>query len=226
MISQRIDTIAVEQGFRGSREAMKAWEAGRKLGLDVRFGDEVDPKRSAPIGSVEWCQRLLGHGPTPDFFPWWLHKWVRRQWAIIGNEPTNRFGRPLFVKSAEQEKAFPATIVAPGDQFPRGPFPANRLLVSSVVKFTQEWRYYVADGKVLATGWYDGDNDDEPAPELSIDWPATFCGAVDFGRLSTGEIALVESQHPYACGWYGDDHEAWVRWLVRGWEYMLERFHE
>jgi hypothetical protein len=64
-------------------------------------------------------------------------------------------------------------------------------LFSSVVKFTQEWRYYIANGKVLTTGWYDGDNEDEIAPELNVNYPSGYCGAVDFGRLETGEIALV-----------------------------------
>jgi hypothetical protein len=55
---------------------------------------------------------------------------------------------------------------------------------------------------------------------LNIDWPKGWCGAADFGRLSSGEIALVECHHPYACGWYGEDHSAYVIWVVEGWKMM------
>lgn len=125
--------------------------------------------------------------------------------------------RPIdvFVKSAVGYKDWPAKIIKKGEKLPDG-----KLMISEVVNFVQEWRYYVANGKVLTTGWYDGPDEDEPAPDLNIKWPQYFCGAVDFGRLSTGEIALVESQDPFACGWYGDDHKAYIEWLVKGWEYM------
>ena len=122
-----------------------------------------------------------------------------------------------FVKSAAGYKDFTAQIVEKNSPYPS----SGPLVFSEVVQFVQEWRYYVADGCVLTTGWYDGNDEDEPAPDLDIDWPEGFCGAVDFGRLSTGQIALVECQHPYACGWYGDDHAAYVTWLVEGWKFML-----
>lgn len=73
-------------------------------------------------------------------------------------------------------------------------------------------------------GWYSGvDEEDCPrAPELGIDFPIGFCGAVDFGILSTGELALVECHPPYACGWYGMDNQLYIDWLVSGWEYLKD----
>jgi len=47
---------------------------------------------------------------------------------------------------------------------------------------------------------------------------------VDFGSLLSGELALVEANHPFACGWYGpreQDH-LYFGWLASGWKYMKE----
>jgi hypothetical protein len=122
------------------------------------------------------------------------------------------------VKSADRYKDYPAKVLRTGDKWPM----SGRFIVSEPVTFVQEWRYYVANGEVLASGWYDGNDENEPAPALPIAWPAGFSGAVDFGRLADGRIALVESHHPYACGWYGDDSEMWVLWLIEGWRSMLK----
>ncbi|MFM7012647.1 MAG: ATP-grasp domain-containing protein, partial [Betaproteobacteria bacterium] len=90
--------------------------------------------------------------------------------------------------------------------------------VSDVVRFENEWRYYVADGDVVAVGWYDGTDEDLPPPPLNVDWPSGFSGAVDFG-LVTGEMTLVEAHAPFACGWYGDDPELFVLWQTIAWEH-------
>lgn len=202
-----------QPGYTG-REFIKGLCGARLLGYSTGWGAN-HPETHAPIGDVEWCERILGYSPTPDFAPTWLSGWLRRDVSIASMETAPR---RLFAKSSESYKKFPARIYEAGESLP-----SESLVVSDVVEFTQEWRYYVADGCVLATGWYDGNDDDEPAPSISVEWPTGWCGAVDFGRLTTGEIALVESQHPYACGWYGDDHAAYAMWVIEGWEWMLSR---
>ena len=211
-------TFWIQHGYSG-REALKVMDIAPKMGHKVNWGKNP-PQDIIPIGDVEFCESFLVRPPMPDFAPLWLrHFWHRKIYLgmMARLEENERFAsEDSFVKSASKYKAFPAKIVKAGELWPHG-----LLVISEVVKFDQEWRYYVADGQVLATGWYDGTNEDEPAPELNIEWPADFCGAVDFGRLTTGEIALVESQHPYACGWYGDDHVSYINWLIKGWDYML-----
>ena len=199
---------------------MKAVQGCRSLGVDWRTGksDAAGPD-CVPVGDVEFCERVLsGQGfarPVPDFYPNFLHDWMHRTWTIserfrhYHEGPTDAW----FVKSADRYKDYPAKVLRTGDKWPV----SGRFIISEVVTFVQEWRYYVANGEVLSSGWYDGNDEDEPAPALPIAWPKTFSGAVDFGRLNTGKIALVESHHPYACGWYGDDSEMWVLWLTEGW---------
>lgn len=203
----------LEAGTGTSREAVKAIDGAHKLGYSVGWGSIAYSENAVPVGSVGFCEKLLGYSPRPDFYPMFLAEWMHRIWLIQDDWSESHFR--FFVKSAERYKAFPSKIINPGEAFPSG-----KIIVAEVVTFIQEWRYYVADGCVLATGWYDGEDEDEPAPELNIDWPKGFCGAVDFGRLSNGMIALVESHHPYACGWYGDDSAAFAMWLVEGWRYM------
>ena len=215
-------TILIQPNYSG-REALKAIDGCRRLGVDWRWGVLVRPD-CVPIGDVEFCERvLLQQGyerPTPDFYPDFLRDWMHRGWTIserfrhYHDGPTGAW----FVKSADRYKDYPAKVLRTGDKWPV----SGRFIVSEPVTFVQEWRYYVADGEVLASGWYDGNDENEPAPALPIAWPETFSGAVDFGRLADGRIALVESHHPYACGWYGDDSEMWVLWLIEGWRSMLK----
>lgn len=213
-------TRIILQPGNSSRETLKAYCAARSLGVECVCTSQVLPG-DVPVGDVPYCESVMvAQGiavPKPDFYPSWLACWMKREFHYVpANTMIVRSFRPWFVKPAGAYKSEPARIVRALHPFPQGYYVA-----SEVVQFTQEWRYYVADGEIVTTGWYDGDNEDEPAPQLTgIDWPSDFCGAVDFGRLDTGEIALVESHHPYACGWYGDDEELFLLWLIAGWEYL------
>jgi hypothetical protein len=77
---------------------------------------------------------------------------------------------------------------------------------------------------VKAAEWYDGDEINMPvAPELNIKIPEGYCGALDFGTLQSGELALIEANSPYACGWYGrvgSGSSVYVEWLISGWNYL------
>ena len=206
-----IDTLWIQPKYNG-RESIKGMVGAKQLGYHVGWGSNPDITRSAPIGSVEYCESWLNYLPKPDFAPIWLKDWFHRTIRI---QQLKIADTDVFVKSAEKYKEFPAKIIKQWELLPDG-----LLFLSEIVEFTQEWRYYVADGTVLATGWYDGNNEDEEAPNLNINWTDGWCGAADFGRLSTGEIALVECHHGYACGWYGEDHAAYAMWVIECWEDM------
>lgn len=212
--------LLIQPHYEG-REVIKALQGCRTLGVDWICGgvDYAEPD-SVPIGDVEFCESVLSHHgyarPVPDFYPDFLHGWMHRRWDRIRVTGPEFLTCPMFVKSGDGYKVGATGIRPEGYRLPRG-----IVCLSEPVAFVQEWRYYVANGEVLASGWYDGNDEDEPAPILSVAWPETFSGAVDFGRLTDGRIALIESHHPYACGWYGDDSEMWVLWLIEGWRSML-----
>lgn len=184
---------------------------------------DYSERNVTPVGDVEFCEDVMRKQgiaiPKPDFYPTWLQHWLHRSVYHVSNLESVVIESAVFVKREDAYKAEPTLIRTSGSYLPPGHWS-----ISDVVCFTQEWRYYVSNGEVVTTGWYDGSDDDEPAPELGIDWPAGFCGAVDFGRLSTGEIALVECHHPYACGHYSDDNKAFVQWLIDGFNYMKANY--
>ena len=177
------------------------------------------PEGYFPSGSVEWCLKLLGHHVKPDYYPLWIRPYLNREiWE------TNRWPltKKVFIKPSDKYKRFDGRCTT-GFNYKgkkKGPY-----WCSEIVSFIDEWRYYIADGKVLCGHWYAGEgiNQETPpkAPDISsISIPGDWCGCLDFGRLSTGQFALVEAQHPFACGWYGDEVEPYMQWLIAGWRYM------
>jgi hypothetical protein len=175
------------------------------------------PTDYVPCGSVKWCNKSL-NGVIPDYYPTWAEDHLYRK---VWKDDKWILDRKLFVKPADTYKRFDGFVTS-------GTYRKKKrgaLIWSEVVKFTNEWRYYVSAGKVLTGEWYSGDEINTPdAPELNIHIPKTYFGALDFGMLTDGKLALVESQHPFACGWYGKDDRLYFQWLVDGWEYMLENY--
>ena len=178
-----------------------------------RFKDV--PKDSIPVGTVEWCEYFLNKEVTiPDYYPDFLKNQLHRNVWRADKWP---LGDKVFIKPSDRHKRFTGFVTSGTyRKKKKGPY-----WCSDIVKFTNEWRYYVADGKILTGEWYWGDEVNTPnAPKLCINIPNNWCGVIDFGTLDTGELALIEAQPPYACGWYGKDHKLYVDFLIKGWKYL------
>lgn len=176
---------------------------------------EDRPEGYIPCGSVRWCENFLPKEKTvPDYYPEFLKDHLYRK---VWRSDSWPLGERVFIKPADRHKRFTGFCTNGGyRKKKKGPY-----WCSEIVKFVNEWRYYIADGKILTGEWYDGDEVNTPeAPELGITVPGNYCGAVDFGLMVTGELALVEANSPYACGWYGKRNELYIEWLVKGWEYL------
>lgn len=186
----------------------------------------IEPWNGQPIaGSVEFVEEYIGIINRPNYYPQFLEPFFQRKIWYSNAWPKEK----CFIKPADRHKRFESRIL--NDlRYPRG-FGGGVATgawvgpywCSEVVSFKEEWRYYVANGEVLAAYWYLGEEKEIDAPELNIDWPKDFSGAVDFGRLSNGEIALVENNLPYSCGWYGPHSEGKIygEWLEKSWNYVL-----
>lgn len=195
------------------REQIAIINASQRLG--VEWIASLEAKEGlAPVGCVEFCEPVFGVQPEiKDFYPSFLSEYRTRLTYITGGGHCLPYNR--FVKCATKWKCDQMSqILQAGTILFSGLW-----LVSSIVHFVQEWRYYVADGELITTGWYDGIDEDEPAPEIDVDWPAGFSGAVDFGRLDNGRIELVETHAPFGCGWYGEDPELFAIWQAVAWEH-------
>jgi len=182
------------------------------------YKENILPDIYVPCGSVEWCEQILGKHVVPDYYPEWLKDFLYRK---VWREDKWILEKRLFVKPADRYKRFTGFITTGTYKKKK----RGQLIWSEIVYFENEWRYYISNGRVLASGWYWGDEINTPdAPdlkELNINVPKDYCGALDFGMTKYG-LTLIESQHPFACGWYGpreQDH-LYFQWLIDGWEYM------
>ena len=190
--------------------------------IPVRFvnkitTDETDKLKNGwvPSGTVPWISSIIGEEIKPNYFPKFLSKWVTRK---IWNEEKWPL-RKVFIKPSDRHKRFNGFVTS-GNYCgkKKGPF-----ICSEIVNFTNEWRYYVAYGKLIGAYWYWGNNDEEiEAPKLNIEWPEDWCGTADFGELDGGRIELIESHPPFACGWYGKRHDDYACWLSLGWHWLFK----
>lgn len=173
-----------------------------------------------PVGTVEFVEEIIGI-QKPDYYPQFLSPFFHRKIWL----EESKIKEACFIKPADRHKRFEAKVYSPIDSCLRWVREENKgpYWCSEIVQFDNEWRYYVANGQILASYWYQGNNERE-APDMDIMFPADFCGAVDFGACN-GEMTLVENNLPYACGWYGPYSEGKVygEWLEKGWKFMLDK---
>jgi hypothetical protein len=174
------------------------------------------PEGYIPVGTVEWFLKVTGWKIKPETFPSFLSFWVKRKVWETDEWP---LGQRVFIKPLDKYKRFNGRLTDGSYRGKKKP----PYLCSEIVTFIDEWRYYVSNGKVVYSAWYLGETDeDKPAPELNIEWPSDYCGAVDFGMTTDKDIAIVEAHHPFACGWYGTltKYEIYGQWIVDGYEYL------
>jgi hypothetical protein len=168
-----------------------------------------------PVGTIDWVTSILGYIPIPDYYPNFLRHllfrniWKSNKWPIK---------KGIFVKPYDKPKRFQHIITTgtyKGKK--KGPY-----WCSDLVHFKNEWRYYIVNGKVIYTGWYDGENENIVSPRLNVNIPSYWCGCIDMGILSTGEFALVEAGEPYSIRWYGhlNEGEIYSYFLENGWRYL------
>ena len=201
--------FCIQKGHQG-REALAVRLSAEKLGMECVYRD-FPMEGEVPVGTVEFCEVAFGPHRI-DFFPDFLKGRLFRD--VVKSWGGYALSKPAFVKDASAWKSVWETGLHPaGMQLPRAEW-----WLSEPVRFVNEWRYYVADGYVITSGWYAGEDEDKPAPKLDIGWPKGFSGAVDFGELEDGFLALVEAHAPFACGWYGETHLDYAHWLKMAWK--------
>lgn len=184
-----------------SREKLAIYEFALQEKKHIVQFERAEPNH-IPIGSIEFCEGLHEIKQLPiDFYPKFLGAHLHRGMdRVTFAQDHIYFGPAKFLKSANTWKSdIPAQNINNEFKIPKGEY-----YMSDIVIFVQEWRYYICGGEVITTGWYAGQDDDEPAPDLGIDFPPTFNAALDFGRLDNGAMAMVECHQPFACGWYGE----------------------
>lgn len=193
------------------RESLAVYQTSLKRD-DIRVRAVSTPqKNSIAVGSVEFCSKILPRqSEIINFYPSFLKNFFGRQITLCEKKdiPTGS-----FVKSATSFKKFEPFVISDLTMVENGVY-----WCSEVVTFVNEWRYYIANGKQITSGWYLGNDENSEAPKLDIKWPEKFSAAVDFGMTDDGRLLLVESHPPFACGWYGENHFDYVHWLITSWK--------
>ena len=192
-----------------SRESLAVFSCVARYGVTYKISK--DPIDAVPIGSVSYCERFLSKPPIVDFYPEFLNGFLNRK--IESKTITNSFvvQQDCFIKDASGWKTdFISRVYKRGEVIPAGSY-----LFSEIISIRSEWRYYVCDGEVICSGWYDGEESDPP--QLDFFFPSWYNGAVDFGMSDFG-LTLIESHAPYACGWYGEKHIDYITWQYNAWK--------
>jgi hypothetical protein len=186
-----------------------------------------------PIGSIDFVRAALHAARLPippvNHYPDALAPWMhRRSWMSSLSEVLASLlagGGPVFIKPAHKLKEFTGTVVTDPSHV-RGINCAPNFAVccADPVTWLAEWRVYVVEGHVRSICHYAGDEslpaDDREirravAALRSADWPSRHF-AVDFGRLSTGQTALVEMGCGYSMGAYDITAPDYLA-MVSGW---------
>lgn len=143
-----------------------------------------------PIGDVDFCEQVLNNrlfNYPIDFYPDFLSSYISRKigYSAFGFVEASQYksSRRLFIKPAKIWKSdFTSRVVEPNEEVP-----LDWYYWSEVVDFVQEWRYYVADGKVITSGWYAGNDEDEESPTINISYPTSFVGRLILGGWRMGD---------------------------------------
>lgn len=197
--------FSIQRGY-SDRESTAVIFEGHGLGLDYNIVEKPIPG-TVPIGTVEFCQPVSTF--RVNFFPECLKMHFNRpQWFSGG---MIELDLDSFVKDLSGWKTqWETRLYTAGELIPRGNW-----LITDPVNMRNEWRYYVVEGDCITSGWYRGEDEEKPAP--SIEFPKEYTGAADIAEVD-GQLELIESHAPFACGWYGEHHIDYVYWQYFAWQ--------
>jgi hypothetical protein len=170
-----------------------------------------------PVGTIDWVQACLKKKIIPNYYPEFLHHLLYRKIWYANDWP---FLKDVFVKPYDKPKRFNSKIttgIGGCKRKRKGPYWCSELM-----KFVNEWRYYIVNGKIVYVGWYQGNDPEQKPFELKVNIPSHWCGCIDMGLTNDGKYALVEAGEPYAMGWYGslDECEIYTNFIIEGNKYI------
>lgn len=171
-----------------------------------------------PLAGTDIMPLIFKYEPKPDYYPDFLSEYLKRK-IYFKNEKIPK-NEEWFIKPADKYKRFTGFIKKKFKFCKKKP----PFWISEIKYFKSEFRYYITEGKIIYSAQYSGKETE--VPDISyIKFPETYSGAADFGYTVNNEFLLIEAQHPYSCGWYGDDKdfEIYIQWIIDGFIYMKKQ---
>ena len=186
------------------------------------------PKNWIPVGTIDWFLSYtnIDIDIFEENYPSFLRPYLKRNVWTSNSLPE----KGVFIKPLDKLKRFNGTQLG---EWPKGQQKKGPYICSDTVRFINEWRYYVDDGKILAAAWYAGEAEtsmvEPPAPsldELHIKWPNGWVGDADFGIEKNNGLCLIEAHQPFAVGNYlGLNSDIYAKWIIDGYFYMKNKYN-
>ncbi|MDP7289906.1 MAG: ATP-grasp domain-containing protein [Phycisphaerae bacterium] len=172
--------------------------------------------------------------PNNDYPKALEHLLHRRIWTSSFGQVEQSFTcgahSAVFVKPSGRKKCFTGLVAQSEPDFYRIQVSRNEtVFCSEVVSWRSEYRVYVANSKILAIDFYQGDRDVELDEDIVAQAVAALDAsgeshagyAIDFGVLSSGRTALVEMNDGFSVGAYDIDQKNYTDMVVARWEELM-----
>lgn len=222
--------VLEERSHRLAREELLIRTAAQERGLTVYTASEKQMERSRfrmnptimAVGGVRFVKhalRQLGSpfvhcNPYPDALSPMLRREVRHLACLRTAKEMIARGERLFVKPVQTKRFTGFVPESEVDYRFNGTSNDAEVWISTPVNFVSEWRFYVANGRMLE--YHFADHGGDPKVQLQLydiycameqlfkSKPAPPAGfVVDWGVLDNGLTALVEMNDGFSFGAYG-----------------------
>eukprot|EP01084_Bolivina_argentea_P203194 347071_1 len=195
---------------------------------------EIPPQNTIPVGSVVFCEKVYGK-IKPNYYPNFMKDYLFRKVWITND--VSKYDN-IFCKPANSYKKWNGSIKSNDSTHSSVNECKEEVWCSEIVHFVNEWRYYIVNGDVIGSAWYDGDISDKDVlkglakkpPILPTDLlnklkQNNYFGVMDLGEIiinSKTVLSLVEACHPYAVGWYlqTNDYTKYANFVIESDKYM------
>lgn len=189
------------------------------------------------VGNVPAIKKYLRENnfeiPEIPDYPTSLNNYYYRDIFELSLENINELRYPIFIKPKETKFFTGRVFENAGDIFMHcltfEKMGNKHLLASTLIEFVSESRVYVMDSKVINVCQYSGIEDDTlPIDEvthivnkLNASGEAGDTYALDLGRDTNGNIAVVELNDAWAIGTYhGMDYRNYFHFLMHRWKQL------
>ncbi|MCF0126546.1 MAG: ATP-grasp domain-containing protein [Clostridia bacterium] len=189
---------------------------------------------SGEIQTMHYVFKKLGVDYSYEDYPEILKKYLHRNiWEDIKGNITNEIiendhlKKPVFVKPKDKLKAFTGFVCDGIDDLWKfnNVSDKTKIICSDPVCFVNEYRFYIIDGEIKAYALCPGNYSDLDLDISVVNNAAKEYGktcVMDFGKLTTGETALIEVNEAYSVGLYNDScYSQYVKMLLKRWNEIV-----